>query len=75
MWLASVRRPALSLRTATALVWLRRLVNSAVHIWGKQVYKTGDEARNNPIVALLVFGERFVVVQKVCSTPTVPSLG
>lgn len=73
MWLASVRRPTLSLRsTATALVWLRRLVNSAVHIWGKQVYKTGDEARNNPIVALLVFGERFIVVQQVCS---IPSLG
>lgn len=33
------------------------LVNSAVHIWGTQPYRTGDESRNNAIVALLVFGD------------------
>lgn len=33
------------------------LVNSAVHIWGSQPYRTGDESRNNWIVALLVFGD------------------
>ena len=35
----------------------RRFVNSAVHIWGKQVYDTSDSSRNNWWVALLVFGD------------------
>ncbi|KAL6753035.1 delta-9 desaturase-like protein [Haematococcus lacustris] len=33
------------------------LVNSAVHIWGSQPYDSGDNSRNNPLVALLVFGD------------------
>jgi hypothetical protein len=33
-----------------------RLVNSVVHIWGTQPYKTNDESRNNWLVAFLVFG-------------------
>ncbi len=33
------------------------LVNSAVHMWGGQPYRTGDESRNNWVVALLVFGD------------------
>ncbi|GFH11160.1 FA_desaturase domain-containing protein [Haematococcus lacustris] len=33
------------------------LVNSAVHIWGSQPYASGDNSRNNPLVALLVFGD------------------
>jgi stearoyl-CoA desaturase (delta-9 desaturase) len=33
------------------------LVNSAVHIWGKQTYQTNDSSRNNWLVALLVFGD------------------
>jgi len=33
------------------------LVNSAVHVWGSQPWKTGDSSRNNALVALLVFGE------------------
>ncbi|GFH23287.1 FA_desaturase domain-containing protein [Haematococcus lacustris] len=33
------------------------LVNSAVHIWGNQPYASGDNSRNNPLVALLVFGD------------------
>jgi hypothetical protein len=32
------------------------LVNSAVHVWGDQPWKTGDSSRNNALVALLVFG-------------------
>lgn len=28
-----------------------------MHIWGTQPYKTGDESRNNWIVAWLVFGD------------------
>ncbi|GMH35688.1 hypothetical protein BSKO_03556 [Bryopsis sp. KO-2023] len=36
------------------LTWF---VNSAVHVWGNRVYKTGDESRNNWLIALLVFGE------------------
>jgi hypothetical protein len=33
------------------------LVNSAVHIWGSQPYASGDNSRNNALVALLVFGD------------------
>ncbi len=29
----------------------------AVHIWGSQPYDSGDNSRNNPLVALLVFGD------------------
>lgn len=33
------------------------LVNSAVHIWGSQRYKSDDNSRNNWLVGLLVFGD------------------
>ncbi len=33
------------------------LVNSAAHIWGYKNYEVGDSARNNPLVALLTWGE------------------
>lgn len=33
------------------------LVNSAVHVWGSKDFQTSDESRNNPLVALLVFGD------------------
>ncbi|XP_021818804.1 palmitoyl-monogalactosyldiacylglycerol delta-7 desaturase, chloroplastic-like isoform X2 [Prunus avium] len=33
------------------------LVNSAGHIWGQQVYHTGDTSRNNWWLGLLTFGE------------------
>lgn len=33
------------------------LVNSVGHYWGYQNYRTNDDSRNNPIVALLTFGE------------------
>ncbi|XP_042049410.1 palmitoyl-monogalactosyldiacylglycerol delta-7 desaturase, chloroplastic-like [Salvia splendens] len=33
------------------------LVNSACHVWGKQVWNTGDLSRNNWWVAVLAFGE------------------
>ena len=33
------------------------LVNSVGHTWGYQNFDTGDDSRNNPIVALLAFGE------------------
>ncbi|XP_047341772.1 palmitoyl-monogalactosyldiacylglycerol delta-7 desaturase, chloroplastic [Impatiens glandulifera] len=42
------------------VVWVYHitwLVNSACHVWGKQVWKTGDLSRNNWWVALLAFGE------------------
>ena len=32
-------------------------VNSLTHIWGKQRFETGDESRNNSLVALFTFGE------------------
>ncbi|XP_031097112.1 palmitoyl-monogalactosyldiacylglycerol delta-7 desaturase, chloroplastic-like isoform X2 [Ipomoea triloba] len=33
------------------------LVNSACHVWGNQIWNTGDLSRNNWLVALLTFGE------------------
>jgi fatty-acid desaturase len=33
------------------------LVNSVVHIWGSRPFESGDNSRNNPLVALLVFGD------------------
>ncbi|PWA37826.1 fatty acid desaturase, type 1, core [Artemisia annua] len=33
------------------------LVNSACHIWGNQVWNTGDLSKNNWWVALITFGE------------------
>ncbi|KAL0547466.1 hypothetical protein IC582_017402 [Cucumis melo] len=32
-------------------------LNSAGHMWGKQQWNTGDQSRNNWMVALLMFGE------------------
>jgi len=32
-------------------------INSLSHIWGTQRYDTGDDSRNNPLLALLTFGE------------------
>lgn len=34
-------------------------VNSVLHMWGKQVYKTPDQSRNNFLVALITLGEGF----------------
>ena len=33
------------------------LVNSVVHVWGSRDYASDDDSRNNPLVALLVFGD------------------
>ena len=42
----------------TVYVWhVTWLVNSAAHRWGYQNYKTGDESRNNWVVAALTNGE------------------
>jgi stearoyl-CoA desaturase (delta-9 desaturase) len=32
-------------------------VNSILHLWGSRPYKTSDQSRNNPLVALYTFGE------------------
>jgi stearoyl-CoA desaturase (delta-9 desaturase) len=44
------------LRTTVGLhaTWL---VNSATHLWGSQRFATGDDSRNNLLVALMTFGE------------------
>ncbi|CDO98157.1 unnamed protein product [Coffea canephora] len=42
------------------IVWVYHItwfVNSACHVWGNQVWNTGDLSRNNWWVALLAFGE------------------
>lgn len=32
-------------------------VNSVTHIWGFRTYRTADDSRNNPLVAVLAWGE------------------
>ena len=32
-------------------------INSLCHVWGKQRYLTGDDSRNNPVLAFLTMGE------------------
>jgi len=32
-------------------------INSLAHVWGSHPYATGDGSRNNPLLAVLVFGE------------------
>jgi stearoyl-CoA desaturase (delta-9 desaturase) len=32
-------------------------INSLAHLWGKRRYQTGDESRNNWLLALITFGE------------------
>ncbi|KAK9069792.1 hypothetical protein SSX86_010188 [Deinandra increscens subsp. villosa] len=43
--------------TNTCVLHLTFLVNSACHIWGTQVWKTGDLSKNNWWVAIFTFGE------------------
>ncbi len=33
------------------------LINSLAHVWGSRRYTTGDESRNNGLLAILTFGE------------------
>ena len=52
----------------TALVWgffvalvacwhITFCINSLAHVWGRRRYRTTDDSRNNPVLALLTFGE------------------
>ena len=49
--------PAVSLLHPQCLWHSTFCVNSVCHIWGGQAYETGDESRNNGVVAVLAFGE------------------
>jgi stearoyl-CoA desaturase (delta-9 desaturase) len=53
---------------STALVWgffvslvatwhVTFCINSLAHVWGRRRYKTTDDSRNNPVLAVLAFGE------------------
>jgi stearoyl-CoA desaturase (delta-9 desaturase) len=33
------------------------VINSLAHRWGARRYETGDESRNNPLLALITLGE------------------
>jgi stearoyl-CoA desaturase (Delta-9 desaturase) len=33
------------------------LINSLAHVWGSRPYATGDESRNNAMLAVLTLGE------------------
>jgi stearoyl-CoA desaturase (delta-9 desaturase) len=32
-------------------------INSLAHVWGRRRYATGDDSRNNPLLAVLTLGE------------------
>ena len=43
---------------STVISWhITWCVNSVSHIWGNQEFKTGDISMNNPLIAVLTFGE------------------
>lgn len=66
-WLESAH-PALGTGPGQLLVWgfcistvvlfhSTFVINSLAHRWGTRRYDTGDESRNNPLLALITFGE------------------
>ena len=66
-WLESAH-PALGTGPGQLLVWgfcistvvlfhSTFVINSLAHRWGSRRYDTGDESRNNPLLALITFGE------------------
>ena len=66
-WLESAH-PALGTGPGQLLVWgfcistvvlfhSTFVINSLAHRWGGRRYDTGDESRNNPLLALITFGE------------------
>jgi len=43
---------------STVLLWhATYTINSLAHLWGTRRYETGDDSRNNPLLALLTMGE------------------
>ena len=43
---------------STTLLWHATYsINSLAHVWGTRRYETGDDSRNNGLLALLTFGE------------------
>ncbi|MGE3543738.1 MAG: acyl-CoA desaturase [Kofleriaceae bacterium] len=43
---------------ATVLTWHATFaINSLAHVWGRRRYDTGDDSRNNAVLAALTFGE------------------
>ena len=43
---------------ATVAAWhVTFAINSLAHVWGTRRYATSDDSRNNPLLALLTFGE------------------
>ena len=32
-------------------------INSLAHVWGTRRYETGDDSRNNPLLAVITLGE------------------
>ena len=43
---------------STVLLWHGTFtINSLSHVWGNRRYKTSDDSRNNPILAILTMGE------------------
>ena len=43
--------------STVAVLHATMLINSLAHVWGSRRYATGDESRNNPVLALLKLGE------------------
>jgi stearoyl-CoA desaturase (delta-9 desaturase) len=43
--------------STVAVLHATMLINSLAHVWGSRRYATGDESRNNPVLAVLTLGE------------------
>jgi stearoyl-CoA desaturase (delta-9 desaturase) len=57
-WIAGGAGLVWGFSISTTLLWHATYsVNSISHLWGSQRYDTGDDSRNNPLVALLTLGE------------------
>jgi stearoyl-CoA desaturase (delta-9 desaturase) len=43
--------------SSTVLFHATCTINSLDHLWGSRRYRTGDESRNNPLLAVITLGE------------------
>jgi stearoyl-CoA desaturase (delta-9 desaturase) len=43
--------------SSVAVLHATMFINSLAHLWGSRRYATADESRNNPILAIVTFGE------------------
>jgi stearoyl-CoA desaturase (delta-9 desaturase) len=57
-WVGGVTGLVWGFAVSTVLLWhATYCINSLAHLWGTRRYDTGDDSRNNLLLALLTFGE------------------